>query len=285
MSTILCPAGPMEFRSPGVQTPGAFTLIELLVVISVIALLIALLLPALELAREQARTVQCASNERQMGTATMLYIEDNEGRFPLGGGYLPTSRGWAVELNEYVLNEHIFVCPARIAPENFLGYWANGTAWMFWADWFGSPTNTTLDRIRSPQQVVLIHEDMEDLANPHVRRPTIDLGTANWGPSFHYSRYGGCCEARNHGGRHFTNGSLAAAYHDDINQSAGQDNILFVDGHVILVDMQGLLLTEGTERSFFSYPWASANIYLLGQLPPRNSAAPAGAQWWRVPWW
>ena len=149
MSMIPCPAGPMEFRSPGVQTPGAFTLIELLVVISVIVLLIALLLPALELAREQARTVQCASNERQMGTATMLYIEDNEGQFPLGGGPRPTSRGGAVELNEYVLDEHLFVCPARIAPE-FLGYWVNGTAWMFWADWIANPTHTTLDRIRSP---------------------------------------------------------------------------------------------------------------------------------------
>ncbi len=44
-----------------------FTLVELLVVILIISILIALLLPALAAARQDAQTVECASNLRQFG--------------------------------------------------------------------------------------------------------------------------------------------------------------------------------------------------------------------------
>ena len=76
------PAQP-ETRNPKPGTRRrAFTLIELLVVISIIALLIALLLPALTRARDEARTVQCASNLRQGGIALYAYTHDYEGRLP-----------------------------------------------------------------------------------------------------------------------------------------------------------------------------------------------------------
>jgi prepilin-type N-terminal cleavage/methylation domain-containing protein/prepilin-type processing-associated H-X9-DG protein len=60
----------------------AFTLVELLVVIGVIAVLVAILLPVMARARESARRVQCLSNLRQLGIATVLYAHHNRGLVP-----------------------------------------------------------------------------------------------------------------------------------------------------------------------------------------------------------
>src|ERR1700730_4685752 len=83
---VLLPGGRRD--QPG--RPG-FTLIELLVVIAIIAILAAILFPVFAMAREKARATVCLSNQKQLGTAMSMYIQDYDERFPNWRTLVPVS--------------------------------------------------------------------------------------------------------------------------------------------------------------------------------------------------
>ena len=95
------------------RSPRGFTLIELLVVIAIIAILAAILFPVFAKAREKARQASCASNEKQMGLATNMYMTDYDNVYPrnaigssLGIIWLPGV------LDPYTKNLQIWRCPS-----------------------------------------------------------------------------------------------------------------------------------------------------------------------------
>ena len=100
---------------------SGFTLIELLVVIAIIAILAAILFPVFAQAREKARSISCLSNEKQIGTALLMYVQDYDETYPLSQrdaspaeiaaepGSVPTDPGgdpipWTWVVNPYVKN-------------------------------------------------------------------------------------------------------------------------------------------------------------------------------------
>lgn len=109
-------------KCPISKKKQGFTLIELLVVISIIALLMAIMMPALSKVRQIAKATVCSTQLKQIGVASLVYGEDNEGRV-VSATFNPSSSPaefWYNILRPYINlsgdregeQAPVFICPA-----------------------------------------------------------------------------------------------------------------------------------------------------------------------------
>ena len=142
--------------------PSFFTLIELLVVIAIIAILAAMLLPALQQARERAKSTGCLNNLSSIGKAMLLYADDNKGFLPpYRDGATPLEHWWndpgeAGLLTPYlghteVLGRGKYRCPSATAPYGITKSSLGVNKWIISAD----PMPRKLVRFKRPSGTCL----------------------------------------------------------------------------------------------------------------------------------
>ena len=212
-----------------------FTLIELLIVISIIAILAAMLLPALSQAREKARTVHCASCQRQLTMGTLNYGSDWNDYFP---PHNKDGKYWPQLLigNSYTARK-IYICETafgKTTDNNIIAIWrterspqaifnSDSSAWYHpsygmngYID-CNTPARATMKHYKNPSGKLLFAETVtlsDRNSNRYTGYYTIRYNTAD--------------------GILPTSGGIFSPIH---NQGA---NLAWIDGHVTLKKFQSL---------------------------------------------
>ena len=215
-----------------------FTLIELLVVVAIIAILAAMLLPALNRAREAAKTAACQAGMKNLGIAMSLYSADYGGylcwhyhRQGPVDGYACNTYHWYELWTPYTDGTDVFHDPA-LAPLNHRWSIIGSTgdrADTYWCDYMWN------------LHALFKHDrDINDkgVSRDELPFPTSTVGlmcrrlmTCSWTHQYGYFQNvgpGGFATSQDGSPNDWPMGSYARP----LRVHKGGDNLLFCDGHV-----------------------------------------------------
>ena len=234
----------------------SFTLIELLVVIAIIAILAAILLPALNSARERGRSAACINNQKQHGTATMMYKDASDGFFPrrgIGGEdnvyfthVIGPYIGAPVKMNASNLPTYdttaeidVFQCPSDDSPAFSTGnlFVAGKNGWSY-------GTNTAITGWKKINNVTYGRKETE-LSAPAATLLMVENGSGTAAGSSAFSN-----TSKSIAYRHPAQGSDTFATLAEIPANVGS-NVTWCDGHVSTEI--GALATEDTTSPVYKY--------------------------------
>jgi len=185
------------------EARSGFTLAELLVVVAIIGVLLAMILPVIGMVRTTATRIACASNQRQVGMAYLLYAQDHDGGLPACRNFGVTnaarSPAWFDRLPAYVDRAKIgtrsvFQCAGFVwdgasvfdnaSPKSFKQNAYLNAAGRYRDPAGGKVSHYRLGRARHESQVVLLVDAVAG-----------ETGMGQWGHCY----YSGCDNSRHPG--------------------------------------------------------------------------------------